>query len=127
MHSNYFFLHNNGVYCAKPGFTQNGFGFTIDNPEDSGSLTVGTQVMIIHHSRETDTLIKVQGTITAVDQARAEFALTQTDQEDMLLREPPISGNPEPKAGFKTSSPKPPDASPPVNRLADRVEFVQTS
>ena len=95
MHSNYFFLHNNGVYCAKPGFTQNGFGFTIDNPEDSGSLTVGTQVMIIHHSRETDTLIKVQGTITAVDQARAEFALTQTDQEDMLLREPPISGNPE--------------------------------
>ena len=95
MHSNYLFLHNNGVYCAKPGFTQNGFGFTIDNPEDSGSLTVGTQVMIIHHSRETDTLIKVQGTITAVDQARAEFALTQTDQEDMLLREPPISGNPE--------------------------------
>ena len=111
----------------SPGSPRTDFGFTIDNPEDSGSLTVGTQVMIIHHSRETDTLIKVQGTITAVDQARAEFALTQTDQEDMLLREPPISGNPEPKAGFKTSSPKPPDASPPVNRLADRVEFVQTS
>ena len=67
--------------------TQGGFAFTIANPEDSGSLTVGTQVTMLHHSRETGTLIKVQGTITAVDQARARFALTQADQEDLLLRE----------------------------------------
>ena len=66
---------------------QDPFAFTIANPEDYGSLTVGTQVTTLHHSRETGTLIKVQGTITAVDQARAEFALTQADQADLLLRE----------------------------------------
>ena len=56
---------------------QDAFAFNIANPEDYDSLTVGTQVTMLHHSRETGTLIKVQGTITAVDQARAEFALTQ--------------------------------------------------
>ena len=36
---------------------QDAFAFNIANPEDSGSLTMGTQVTMLHHSRETDTLI----------------------------------------------------------------------
>ena len=56
---------------------QDAFAFTIHNPEDSGSLTVGTQVTMFHYSKKARTVVKVQGTITAVDQARAEFALTQ--------------------------------------------------
>ena len=66
--------------------TQDRFGFTFDNPEDSRALTVGTQVTALRYSVETGAVVKVQGTVTAVDQAGAKFAGTgpQAGQEDLL-------------------------------------------
>ena len=63
--------------------TQEGRCFTIDNPEDYGGLTVGAQVAALRYSGETGAVVKVQGTVTAVDQARAKFSITgpQADQE----------------------------------------------
>ena len=72
--------------------TQDGYGSTTDNPEDSGGLTVGAQVAVLRYNGETGTVIKVQGTVMAVDQVRAEFAVTgpQTDQEDLLREGTPV-------------------------------------
>ena len=47
--------------------TQEGFGFTIDNPESSGCLTAGARVAALRYSVETGAVVKVQGTVTAVD------------------------------------------------------------
>ena len=63
--------------------TQEGRCFTIDNPEDYGGLTGGAQVAALRYNVETGAVVKVQGTVTAVDQARAKFSITgpQADQE----------------------------------------------
>ena len=72
--------------------TQDGFRFTIANPEDSGGLTAGTRVAVLRYSVETGAVVKVQGTITAVDHAGAEFTVTgsQTDQENLLQEGAPV-------------------------------------
>ena len=66
--------------------TQEGSGFTIANPEDSGGLTAGARAAVLGHSVETGAVVRVQGTVTAVDQARARFAVTGpwANQEDLL-------------------------------------------
>jgi hypothetical protein len=66
--------------------TQDGSRFIIDNPEDSGGLTAGARVAVLRHSVETGAVVKVQGTVTAVDQAGARFAVTGpwANQEDLL-------------------------------------------
>ncbi len=56
--------------------TQEGSRFTIDSPEGSGGLTAGTRVAVLRYSVETGAVVKVQGTVTAVDQARTRFAVT---------------------------------------------------
>ena len=63
--------------------TQEGFGFTIDNPESSGCLRSGSRVAALRYSMETGAVVKVQGTVTAVDHDRAKFSVTgpQADQE----------------------------------------------
>ena len=66
--------------------TQDGSRFIIDNPEDSGGLTAGARAAVLSHSVETGAVVKVQGNVTAVDQARAKFAVTGpwANQEDLL-------------------------------------------
>ena len=70
--------------------TQDGFRFTIANPEDSGCMTAGARVAVLRYSRETGAVVKVQGTVTAVDQAGAKFAVTGPDQEDLLREGAPV-------------------------------------
>ena len=48
--------------------TQEGSRFIIDNPEDSGGLTAGARAAALRHCVETGAVVKVQGTVTAVDQ-----------------------------------------------------------
>ena len=66
--------------------TQDGSRFIIDNPEDSGGLTAGARAAALRHSVETGAVVKVQGTVTAVDQAGAKSAVTGpwANQEDLL-------------------------------------------
>ena len=66
--------------------TQDGSRFIIDNPEDSGGLTAGARVAVLRHSVETGAVVKVQGTVTAVDQAGVKSAVTGpwANQEDLL-------------------------------------------
>ena len=66
--------------------TQDGSGFTIANPEDSGGLTAGARAAALRHCVETGAVVKVQGTVTAVDQAGAKSAVTGpwANQEDLL-------------------------------------------
>ena len=72
--------------------TQDGCGFTIDNPEGFDALTVGAQVAALRYSGKTGAVVKVQGTVTAVDQARSRFAVTGpcADQEDLLRKGAPV-------------------------------------
>ena len=66
--------------------TQDGSRFITDNPEDSGGLTAGARAAVLRHSVETGAVVKVQGTVTAVDQAGAKSAVTGpwANQEDLL-------------------------------------------
>ena len=72
--------------------TQEGYLFAFDNQEDYGALTVGARVAVLRYSRETGAIVKVEGTITAVDHAGARFAVTgsQTGQEDLLREGAPV-------------------------------------
>ena len=72
--------------------TQDGSRFTFDNPEDSGGLTAGTRVAVLRYSVETGAVVKQQGTVTAVDQAGARFAVTGpwANQEDLLREGAPV-------------------------------------
>ena len=47
---------------------------------------------VLRHSVETGTVVKAQGTVTAVDQAGAKSAVTGpwTNQEDMLREGAPV-------------------------------------
>ena len=65
---------------------QEGSRFIIDNPEDSGGLTAGARAAALGHSVETGAVVKVQGTVTAVDQAGAKSAVTGpwANQEELL-------------------------------------------
>jgi hypothetical protein len=49
-------------------------------------------VAVLRYSVETGAVVKVQGTVTSVDQAGARFAVTgsQTDQEDLLREGAPV-------------------------------------
>ena len=54
--------------------------------EPSGGLTAGARVAVLRHCVETGAVVKVQGTVTAVDQAGAKSAVTGpwANQEDLL-------------------------------------------
>ena len=77
--------------------TQEGSRFTIDRPEGSGGLTAGTRVAVLRYSVETGAVVKVQGTVTAVDQARTRFAVTGpwANQEDLLREGAPVYLEPD--------------------------------
>ena len=72
--------------------TQDGSRFAFDNPDGLGAPTAGAQVAVLRYSRETGAIVKVEGTITAVDHAGSEFAVTgsQTGQEDLLREGAPV-------------------------------------
>ena len=72
--------------------TQEASGFTFDNPEGFDALTAGARVAVLRHSVETGAVVKVQGTVTAVDQARAKSAVTGpwANQEDLLREGAPV-------------------------------------
>ena len=72
--------------------TQEGSGFTFDNLEGFDALTAGARVAVLRHSVETGAVVKVQGTVTAVDQARAKSAVTGpwANQEDLLREGAPV-------------------------------------
>ena len=44
--------------------TQEGSGFTFDNPEGFDALTVGARVAVLRHCVETGAVVKVQGTVS---------------------------------------------------------------
>ena len=52
---------------------------------------------VLRHSVETGAVVKVQGTVTAVDQARAKFAVTGpwANQEGLLRQGAPVYLEPD--------------------------------
>ena len=72
--------------------TQDGSRFAFDNPEGLGAPTAGARVAVLRYSRETGAVVKVEGTITSVNHAGAEFTVTgsQTRQEDLLREGAPV-------------------------------------
>ena len=66
--------------------TQEGSRFIIDNPEGSGGQAAGARAASLRHCVETGAVVKVQGTVTAVDQARAKSAVPGpwANREDLL-------------------------------------------
>ena len=71
---------------GSPRSPRTGPASSSTNPEDSGGLTAGARAAVLRHSVETGAVVKVQGTVTAVDQAGAKSAVTGpwANQEDLL-------------------------------------------
>ena len=70
----------------------NGESYRLKRSNDrmcSAIIEAGIFILVLGQ-RETGAVVKVQGTITTVDQARARFALTQAGQENLLREGAPV-------------------------------------
>ena len=77
---------------GSPRSPRTGPASSSTNPEDSGYLTAGARAAALRHSVETGAVVKVQGTVTAVNQAGAKFAVTgpSANQEDLRREGAPV-------------------------------------